>query len=120
MNANHLKEVQMRQITSFFIQENLKHSITSRKPFTHNCLKKWFPFQIPFFSRKLDSQLLAKFGRLLFLNVHHAIKNFVDWIQNELTKSTFSIRFLSAGPLLCFEVEEAITPKILHQLVDLK
>jgi hypothetical protein len=48
-----------------------------------------------------------------------ALTHLVDRLEHKLHKAAFAALFVCVRPLLCFRIEESITPQVLHEFVDL-
>ena len=99
--------------------DHLEHSVSGWEPSTHESLHEWFSFEVLLVVGKLDSELLNKSGGLVLLDVHDGVEDHEDWVKNELVESTLAVVGLGVAPLLGLEVEEAISPEVLHEFVDL-
>lgn len=58
-----------------------------------------------------DSNLLEETLDFLLLEVHDGIEHLVDGVQNIHAERTLVVIVLLLGPLLCFGVEEVLSPQ---------
>jgi len=102
--------------------DHLEERLGGWEPLAHDGLDERLLHEVLLIGGESNTDHVDELGVLLLVVVHDELEHLEDWLEDELTETTDKrlaggVGTLLLGPLTGLDVEEVVTPHLLHELL---